>query len=256
MRKALDSVNWERLFNKKGIDAQVAVFNETILNVFRNCVPNKCVTIDDKDSVWMNETIKLKIKAKNNVYNKYIQSGSFEIDFFLLELNEFINTTKALYYENLSKKLNNSLLQAKSYWSILKTFYNEKKIPLIPPLLVDDKFVTDIKTKACIFNKFFVEQCTPLENDSVLPVNQIFLTQLRLSSLDFNEDEILKIIRALNIYKAHGYDNISIRMIEICDKSLTKPLIILFENSTNSSYYPDIWKRSNVVPVLKKMINN
>ena len=177
MRKALDSVNWERLFNKKGIDAQVAVFNETILNVFRNCVPNKCVTIDDKDSVWMNETIKLKIKAKNNVYNKYIQRRSFEIDFLLLELNEFINTTKALYYENLSKKLNNSLLQAKSYWSILKTFYNEKKIPLIPPLLVDDKFVTDIKTKACIFNKFFAEQCTPLENDSALPVNQIFLTQ-------------------------------------------------------------------------------
>ena len=59
----------------------------------------------------------------------------------------------------------------------MKTFYNEKKIPLIPPLLVRDKFVTDIKTKACTFNKFFAEQCAPLKNDSVLPVNQIFLTQ-------------------------------------------------------------------------------
>ena len=27
IRKALDSVNWERLFNKKDIDAQVVVFN-------------------------------------------------------------------------------------------------------------------------------------------------------------------------------------------------------------------------------------
>ena len=36
IRKALDSVNWERLFNKKDIDAQAAVFNETTLNVFCN----------------------------------------------------------------------------------------------------------------------------------------------------------------------------------------------------------------------------
>ena len=93
-------------------------------------------------------------------------------------------------------------MQAKTYWSILETFYNDKKIPLIPPLLANDKFVTDIKTKADIFNKFFAEQCTPLKNDSKIPINQIFLTQSQLISLDFNEDEILKIIRALNIHKS------------------------------------------------------
>ena len=118
--------------------------------------------------------------------------------------------------------------------------------------MVDDKSVTDMKTKANIFNKFFAEQCTPLKNDSKLPPNQIFLAQSRLSSLDFNEDEILKIIRALNIHKAHGHDDISIRMIKICDISLLKPLIILFQNSTKSSHYPDIWKKSNIIPVHKK----
>ena len=101
IRKALDSLNWERLFNKKDIDAQVAVFNETLLNVFRNYVSNKYVTIDDKDSVWLNETNKLKNKAKNNMYNKYIQNERFEGAFLLLEtlitkLNELINTTKTL----------------------------------------------------------------------------------------------------------------------------------------------------------------
>ena len=69
----------------------------------------------------------------------------------------------------------------------------------------------------------------------------MFLTQARLGSLDFNEGGILKIIRALNVNKAHDHDDISIRMIRICDKSLSKPLIILFENSTESSCYPDIY---------------
>ena len=257
IRKALDSVNWERLFDSKNINEQVIALNETILNVFRNYVPNKYITIDDNDPVWMNENIKSKIKTKNLLFKQYIQNGRFESDLVFLEnliteINELISSTKNLYYENLAKKLNNPLLQAKTYWSILKSFYNEKKIPTIPPLLVEYNFVTDIQTKANIFSTFFAEQCTPLKNNSILPVNQMFLTQSRLNYIDFNEDEILKITKALNIHKAHGHDDISIRMIKICDRSLLKPLILLFENSTKTFCYPNIWKRSNIIPVHKK----
>ena len=128
--------------------------------------------------------IKTKIKTKKLFFKQYMQIERFESDFgfleaFITELNELISSTKTLYYKNLAKKLNNSLLQAKTYWSILKTFFNDKIIPLIPPLLIDDKFVIYIQTKANIFNKFFIEQCTPLRNGSVLPVNQMFLTQAR-----------------------------------------------------------------------------
>ena len=139
-------------------------------------------------------------------------------------------------------------------------FYNDKKIPIIPPLLIDNKFVTDIKTKANLFNKFFADQCTPLKNDSLLPTSQIFLTPSRLTTLDFNEEELVKIIRNLNVQKAHGHDDISIRVIKICEKSILKPLIILFKNSIKSSYYPDLWKKSNIIPVHKKndkqLVNN
>ena len=41
-------------------------------------------------------------------------------------------------------------------------------------------------------------------------------------------------------------------MIKIFDKSLLKPLIILFKDSTKSPHNPDIWKRSNIIPVHKK----
>ena len=49
-------------------------------------------------------------------------------------------------------------------------------------------------------------------------------------------------------------------MIKICDKSLLKPLTILFENSTSSCCYPDIWKKSHIIPAHKKndkrLVNN
>ena len=69
--------------DKKDLDAQVKALNETILNVFRNYVPNKYITVDDKDLVWMNEIIKSKMKTKNKLYKLYIQNEKFESDFVL-----------------------------------------------------------------------------------------------------------------------------------------------------------------------------
>ena len=106
--------------------------NKTILNVFRNYVPNKYITFDDKDPVWMNEIIKSKIKTKNLLFKQYIQNGRFESDFLYLEsliteINDLISHTKALYYEKLAKKLNNPLLQAKHIGQFLKHFITKKK---------------------------------------------------------------------------------------------------------------------------------
>ena len=143
------------------------------------------------------------------------------------------------------------MFQAKIYGSNLKSFYNDRKVPLIPPLLIDDKFVTDIQTRINIFNKFFSGQFQPLNNASDLPTNQIFFTQSRLGSLDFNEGEILQIIAALNINKVYGHDDISIRMIKICERSLLKPLIVLFRKSIKSSCYRNNWRKSNIIPVQK-----
>ena len=124
--KALDSVNWERLFYSKNINAQAIALNETILNAFRNYVPNKYITIGNKDPVWTHEIIKSKIKTKNLHFKQYIRNGRFESDFVFLEtliteINELISSTKNFYYENLAIKLNNPLLQAKTYYSEKKS---------------------------------------------------------------------------------------------------------------------------------------
>ena len=61
IRKALD---------QKSIDVQVTTFNDTIRNTFRNFVPNKYITFDDKDPVRISETIKSKIKT-NHIQNLF-----------------------------------------------------------------------------------------------------------------------------------------------------------------------------------------
>ena len=67
-----------------------------------------------------------------------------------------------------------------------------------------------------------------------------------LSAINFNNDGILKIIRSLNINKAH--DSIS----KICDKAIVKPLSIIYKNSIDTGIFPDLWRKSNIIPVHKK----
>ena len=152
----------------------------------------------------------------------------------------------------MASKLNNPKTSAKAYWSILKTIYNGKKIPVISPLLINSKLNSDFKMKANHFNSFFASHCTPLNNNSKVKGSQTFITDSKLSSLQFEDKDIIKIIRSLNINKAHGYDDISIRMLKICDLAIIKPLSIIFRNCINHSTFPDLWKKSNICPIHKK----
>ena len=53
---------------------------------------------------------------------------------------------------------------------------------------------------------------------------------------------MINIIRNLNVNKAHGHNDISVRMIKMCDECYT----------LNSCICPSTWKKASVVPVHKK----
>ena len=87
----------------------------------------------------MNESIKKKTKSMhvNNNYHVHLKFLAIST-----ELSEMISKRKEDYYHILSDKLNDPHTSSKSYWSILKTLYNRKKIPLIPPILIKNKLIS------------------------------------------------------------------------------------------------------------------
>ena len=95
--------------------------------------------------------------ANNKNYDAYLK-----LQTITTELSEITLKRKEDYHRLLSDKLNDPHTSAKSYWSILKTLYNGKKIPLIPPILINNKLISNFKEKANHFNAFFASQCTPV----------------------------------------------------------------------------------------------
>ena len=56
-------------------------------------------------------------------------------------------------------------------------------------------------------------------------------------SINFFDNDILKIIKSLDINKAHGHDDISVRMVKICDDAIKKPLSIIYKNCIKTGLY-------------------
>ena len=134
------------------------------------------ITVDDKDPSWMNEYIKKKILDKK-IACKFFNTNIKNYDFYMkpqtisTELSEMVLKRKNDYHRQLSDKLNDPDTLVKAFWYILKILYNGKKIPLVHPILVNNKHISNFKEKANYLNDFFASQCTPISNDSALSIS-------------------------------------------------------------------------------------
>ena len=133
------------------------------MSVFSNFVPNKFVTFNDRDPPWMTPNLNNKINYRNNIYREYLIKGKQQVDYIKLqnttkELSELISTRKDDYNLHLANKLIDPTTSSKTFWFISKTFYNDRKIPIIPPLVINDKLETDFKKKVHHFNAVFASK--------------------------------------------------------------------------------------------------
>ena len=207
---------------------------------------NKRIKSLIQDGILLFETFK---KNRNNV----------EIITCLNNLNGslalLINAIKQNYYSKIVEKLQNTQRSSKAYWSLLKIFLNNTKIPIIPPLYHKTEFLIGFQKKVELFNFFFADQCSLISNSSEIPSKLECLTQSRLSSINFSKDDIAKMIQNLDPNKAHGQDQTSIRMPKLCSTSICKPLEIIFNQYLEKGTFPNDWEKVMLFPSSKKMIN-
>ena len=108
------------------------------------------------------------------------------------------------------------------------------------------------KRRAKSLTPSFAKQCSLIDNGSTLPSFFPLITEKSLSDVDFSVEDIKNITNKFDANKAHDDDMISIRMLKLCDKSICKPLSIIFKSCLTQGIFPSEWKKANVVPIHKK----
>ena len=259
IQRSVSSIDWDFLFWGKSIDKRVDILNECLKNIFHNFAPKKVVKCDYRQPPWMTDSIKNKLKERAKLSKKYFKGAKKDSD--LVQINALSNEcTKSIleakekYISQLSQKLIDPSTEPKTYWKIINRFVNNKKTPIIPPLLVSNKIVSNFSEKANLFNKFFASQCTPLENNSSLPPFCL-KTDKSLSSLEISETDIFAIIKNLDPNKSHGWDNLSIRMTKLRVNSIKYPSKLIFGASLREIIFPSCWKKA-IVKCTKRKIKS
>ena len=254
--RAVSEFPWLFHLSMKNPTQQVKILTENLLKIMSNFIPNEEKKISPRDPEWLNRHVKNLLKRQNKQYKKFRKNGYNNADKILLdqlkqECSYAIQSAKEKFLKDQGSRLSNPTTGQKTYWKILNRFLNKCKIPRIPPLFINNKYITDCKEKASIFNGFFASQCTPLDNGSVLPAFH-YNTHSRLTDFNITTTEINDVLDGLNVKKAHGPDKLSANMIKLCGHHLSLPLQIIFENILDTGIFPDQWKEANVTPVHKK----
>ena len=177
----------------------ISIFNQTIINILCNFITHETLLFDDRDPPWMNKGIKKLIHEKKNIFNCLRQNNNDKqlldrLKDLQAQLNFLIEKSKGKYCSRITNKLFDIGKSSKAYWPILKSFLIGKKFPCIPPLFENNEYVTYFKKKAELFNLFFANQCSLINNNSQLPRNLSYKINERLSSVKITDDDILKII--------------------------------------------------------------
>ena len=104
-----------------------------ITTVFSSFIPNKIITFHERDPPWTNQLINSKLQWKNGISKNYQNTSKSSVDLEVLqnamsEVSELIYEKLIhYYYHQLARKLMDPSASGKTYWSLLKTFYNDKK---------------------------------------------------------------------------------------------------------------------------------
>ena len=67
------NIDWHYKLNNLSATNMVSEFTLTIMGVMSRFIPNKIITCNDKDPPWITPEIKMAIKHKHRVYNKYVR---------------------------------------------------------------------------------------------------------------------------------------------------------------------------------------
>ena len=111
----------------------------------------------------MDQSIKQLIKERDSCYSKYHSQGRRVEDLHIVtSLTDNLSNNRKSYFLNFSNQLNDKCLNPEKYWTLLRSFYNGRKVPLIPPILKDNKHLSDFKEKLTILMSYLACNVLPL----------------------------------------------------------------------------------------------
>ena len=257
-KQQLAGVVWDRCFDYDDIDRVCEAWASNLLNIARENIPNKVITIGPGDKQFFNQELRLLRRKKNRAHKKAKNLNTpYFWEKFRNARNLYNGKVKQAKDDAKQKQAddlkNPDTLTPKKWWKLAKSYIknDQSQKSSYPPINFNNNILCDDQEKAEAFNKFFLTHSNVDDNGIPDPDDTTMVNE-KLSNLDILEEDVSDLLKTLDVNKATGPDYISQKMLKMAGDTIVPSLTKLFNLSLRLAKYPAQWKKANVVPIFKK----
>ena len=254
-RQALQLFNWDICFDNDNIDDVCNSWTQNFLSIAKQFIPNRFITVRPSDCPWYTTHLRRLKRKLDRIHGRAKQSNDPELWAVYRETrndyNHQIKKAEQDYNHKLADNLKSKTVSSKQWWKLAKTFLGFTSNSSYPPIRDGDDIYFDNKGKAQAFNEFFISHSNINTEGASLP-NTITAVQSELSQIVIQEQEILDLLKSIDISKSTGPDGISPRMLKEAASAIYPSLCRLVNLSLTTCKVPSEWKKAHVLPLHKK----
>ena len=257
LSKKLSNIDWDFEFAFLNVSEAYDRFIEKVTEVVKVCVPEKRVSLPEKEK-WKKNPPKKLVKEKDEAWNSY-KGIRLEYGRKSAQAKEAFS-----HFAILNKKIRTHLVHAQSQYEqglierfkenpkFLHAYIRGKKTAqssVCPLRLADGK----LNSEARVMNECFASAFCSVYNSEVPPNQEPHQRYPgHIDPLDITVQKVETMLRETDVNTAMGPDNIHPKVLKMCAQELAHPLYQIFVQSLQEGSLPDAWKKSVVVPIFKK----
>ena len=249
--------SWKAVYDAQDADAAAEAFEKIKDNIIDKCLPEKTIPIDPhKIKPWFTPGL---LNSRNTLQK--LISTRHESDAHSKKYREY----KSLYNKtcrkaesmHINQQFRDAQKDTRKTWKILDEAINRKrKAGEITSLFkIEGAITNDQKLIANKFNEQYVNMGPNLAKKFKGQAN--FQKYLPYNKPDFNlapvaPHEVKTIIDNMGNKTSHGHDLLTNNILKRLSYILYQPLTRIINKSISQSIFPHIWKKSRVIPLLKR----
>ena len=250
---------WAPVTNKSDTQAAYSEFHKILCEKYNKCFPyRKQNKPYYNNKPWLTNALKESIKTKNKLFVARNKGNNSEertacYKAYRNRLHHLLRTAERQYYQDLIMQHKDNI---KKSWQVIKSIINKRKYcPVNLKFKYNGDVISDGKTVANKFNKFFVNVGESLANEipSIDRCPSEYI-KVEISENFFvsavTEDEIDKIICNFKD-SAAGWDDLRPRIMKLIKSCIKRPLAHICNRSFVTGIFPSELKIANVVPIFK-----
>ena len=236
--------------------AMVATFTEHLKALQQQHVPHRQYTSKPTDQPWFGYRCRCAAERKYSAWLRFKRNPTSRNKArHRAACKSMVATCRwaqQRWERDLQSKLCGPGVGSKTWWALVKERQGGSHHETIPPLTKQDgTTATSSKEKAKLLADLFSTKMSVPDPNRPPPQMDQECDQA-LTEVMVTQEQVERLLRAVDVRKATGPDDISPQVLRHCSEELAWPLTKIFTACAREKTWPVMWNKARVVPIHTK----